>query len=56
MIGIIAMIIAVLVFVLVKSEKVDKSQIAKVGFFSSLGDVLKNKGVVLVGLAGFGLM
>ena len=55
-IGIIAMIIAVLVFVLVKSEKVDKSQIAKVGFFSSLGDVLKNKGVVLVGLAGFGLM
>ena len=37
------MIIAVLVFVLVKSEKVDKSQIAKVGFFSSLGDVLKIK-------------
>ena len=55
-VGIIAMVIAVLVFILVKNEKVKKEDIAKVGFFSSLKDVLKNKGVVLVGLAGFGLM
>lgn len=55
-VGIIAVVIAVLVFVLVKNEKAEKDQIQKVGFFSSLKDVFANKGVVLVGLAGFGLM
>ncbi len=53
-VGIIAIVIAVLVFVLVKNER--SAQVQQVGFFSSLKDVFANKGVVLVGFAGFGLM
>ncbi|MGL4607129.1 MAG: MFS transporter [Eubacteriaceae bacterium] len=55
-VGIAAMVVAVMVFLLVKTEKIDKTSLEKVDLFGGLKLVFRSKGILLVALAGFSLM